>query len=132
MIDMGKINELKNKAQETAKGAIKKSNELVEMAKYNLAITELQSKVNGCYKKLGELMYDAHSKDAEVGELVQKYCEEIDGYFAEIGSYKEKLASLKNLKSCPACSTDNVGDASFCSACGNPLTGSAEVVEIID
>lgn len=132
MLDMEKINELKSKAQETAKGALRKSNELVELAKYNLAITELQSKVNSSYKKLGELMYEAHSKDAEVGELVLKYCEEIDGYFMEISAYKEKIALFKNLKSCPSCGADNASDASFCSACGNPLTESAETAEIVE
>ena len=112
------INDIKNKVAETAKNAIKKSNELVEVAKINIAIGEAQSNIDNLLKDIGKVIYDAYKEGEYFVEEISSKCMEIDEIADSIDDLRNKLSQLKNIKICSQCEKENERDAYFCSRCG--------------
>ena len=113
--------DIKNKVAETAKSAIKKSNEIVEITKLNFTIGDLQGQIDKMLKDIGKMIYDAYTEGDVFSEEITAKCEEIDKKSEEIAELKKKLQELKNIKICPNCNKENEADASFCSKCGNQI-----------
>mgnify|MGYP000866026934 CR=1 FL=1 len=112
------FNELKSKVTETAKSALKKSNEIVEITKLNFSIGEMQSQMDRLLKDIGKIIYDAYKEGDVFSEQITMKCVEIDEKAEEIAELKSKLQQLKNIKICPNCQKENDVDASYCSRCG--------------
>ncbi|MBZ4644849.1 MAG: hypothetical protein PWR27_279 [Petroclostridium sp.] len=119
------LNEIRNKMTETAKSAIKKSNEIVEVTKLSISIGDAQSRIDKLLKDIGKIMYDAYKSGEIFSEEISTICLEIDEIADEINSMRQKIAQLKNVKVCPVCEKENESDASFCSRCGHKISEEA-------
>ncbi|WHH59108.1 zinc ribbon domain-containing protein [Petroclostridium sp. X23] len=113
-----KFYQIKSKVTETAKSAIKKSNEIVEVTKLNISIGDAQTRIDVLMKEVGQIIYDAY-KDGDVfsDELTNR-CEEIEQTIEKVSQIKEKIAEIKKMKLCPRCEKENEIDAAYCSKCG--------------
>ncbi|NLY44046.1 MAG: hypothetical protein GX066_08795 [Clostridiaceae bacterium] len=123
---MTMIDDIKNKVAETAKNAIKKSNEIVEIAKINLAIGDSQSRINSLLRDVGKIIYDAYKAGDYFAEEISSKCLEIDEIVDNVNNLRKKLCQLKNIKICPQCEKENERDACFCSRCGYRIEDEAE------
>lgn len=112
------FDELRNVVTETAKTAVKKSNEIVEITKLNISISDEQSKMKSILGDIGQLVYDMYKSGMQLSENIEIKCSEIDDATERIKIMKEKLSQLKKQKICPNCKKDNEIESIYCSRCG--------------
>ncbi len=117
-IIMAMFDEITSKLTKTAKKAVRKSNELVEITKMNMAISEAQSALNKLYKELGKTVHKACETQDNVSNEISEKCSEIDDELEHIKKMKDKLAELKKVQYCMSCGHENQREAIFCSKCG--------------
>ncbi|HYE82383.1 MAG TPA: hypothetical protein VEG39_09475 [Clostridia bacterium] len=93
---MSFLKNLQEKAVNTAKVVGNKSQEMVEIGKLKLHITQLESEIKKLKLDMGELVYDAFSKDSEFpAEAVKTLSEEISAKYAEIEETKVKIQEVQ-------------------------------------
>jgi hypothetical protein len=87
---------LSEKAVNTAKVVGNKSQEMVEVGKLKLHITQLEGDIKKMKFDLGELVYNAFSTDTEFpAEAVTQLGGEITAKFAEIEETKVKIQEVQ-------------------------------------
>lgn len=93
---MSFLKNLQEKAVNTAKVVGNKSQEMVEVGKLKLHITQLESDIKKLKLDMGELVYAAFSKDTEFpAEDVTKLGGEISAKYAEIEDTKAKIQEVQ-------------------------------------
>ncbi|MHB1393045.1 MAG: hypothetical protein ACYCYE_08215 [Clostridia bacterium] len=93
---MSFLKNLQEKAVSTARVVGNKSQEMMEIGKLKLHITQLESEIKKLKLDLGELVYEAFSKDTEFPvEQVTKLGGEISAKFAEIEEDKVKIQEVQ-------------------------------------
>ena len=114
------FNNLGSKIGKTAKTVAKKSEELVEITKLNLAIGNEEDKIKKLLLEIGSEFYSRYHE----GENFDDY---LNGKFAQVQeietralALKEKSKRLKGFKTCDSCHSDIKEDIKFCPYCGNP------------
>lgn len=108
-------------AGNTARQAGKHAGEMLDIAKLNLRIFDLNSEIAPVLREIGQIVYDTHI-GVEVDEA------ELEGKLTAIDQKKEKIAqlqeeinALKKSKLCPRCGAGcSKGDV-FCKKCGMEL-----------
>jgi len=94
---MSFLKNLQEKAVNTAKIVGNKSQEMVEIGKLKLHITQLESDIKKLKLDMGELVYSAFSKDTEFpAEDVTKLGGEISAKYAEIEDTKAKIQEVQD------------------------------------
>lgn len=94
---MNFLKNLQEKAVNTAKVVGNKSQEMMEIGKMKLHITQLESDIKKLKLDMGELVYDAFSKDTEFPvEQITKLGGEISAKFAEIEETKAKIQEVQS------------------------------------
>ena len=107
---------------DTAKKAIKVSNELVEVAGINLNIRLEQNKRGGYYREIGRIMYDAYKKDpSSAGGDIINLCKSVEEAEATIAELKKKAAALRKHRVCDSCGSKVSGSMNYCPACGSKV-----------
>lgn len=109
---------LKERITKTTKVAIRKSNDLVEVTKLKMAVSDLETEINGMMRHIGEVLYEAYKTGNESYGALEEECELIDAKYAQIADLTERMANIKNAKTCPNCKKEMEKTAQFCSACG--------------
>ena len=115
------LNELRQKVTETAQSAWKKSNEIVEVTKINIAISDAQTHMDKMFKDIGKIVYDAYKEGDAISGVIGEKCQQIDEKAVEIYEMKLKISQIKNVKVCPECEKENEAEATFCSKCGRKI-----------
>jgi len=93
---MSFLKNLSEKAVSTAKVVGNKSQEMVEIGKLKLHITQLEGDIKKFKYDMGELVYNAFAADTEFpAEEVTKLGEEIRAKFAEIEETKVKIQEVQ-------------------------------------
>jgi len=94
---MSFLKNLQEKAVSTAKVVGSKSQEMMEIGKLKLHITQLEGEIKKLKLDMGELVYNAFSKDTEFpAEDVTKLGREISAKYAEIEDTKAKVQEVQN------------------------------------
>ncbi|MDP4089470.1 MAG: zinc ribbon domain-containing protein [Bacillota bacterium] len=101
--------------------AAKKSSELFEVTKINMAIDSEKEKVIEIEEKIGHLVYTAYKEKENVDSSVLKLCRKIDEITENIASMTKKLAKIKNSKFCSKCDLELPNDTKYCPNCGKNL-----------
>lgn len=109
------------KAKDIADAAAKKTGELVEISKYKLEATKINSEIKKLYEQLGSSVYSMVKGGYDNQELVNGLAEDIDELFMRLDAVNEKIADLKNAVVCPVCGKNNVKDSMYCTKCGTKL-----------
>ena len=128
-----KIRELfakvKTSAADVSRKTGKAASGLMNQAKLNLRIAELNSGIDANYKELGKLLYAVHNGVEIPADAIDAALEEIDGKLDEINSLRDSLQAAKADVTCPVCGKYVGKKASFCSACGARIERAAAEAE---
>ena len=109
-------------AADGARAAGKKAGQMVDVAKLNVQLFDLNGEYNDLLRQLGQVMYDTHRGEAPENDVVTKLLAQADEKAARIAELKNRIADLKQAASCPACGESCGRGDKFCRACGKPLS----------
>lgn len=120
---MGLFENAVNTARSAAKTVGKKAEEVLDLSRNKLSISELENKLEASYASLGMLYYNYLENGTTDPEKEQALVREIDGINAAVRELKENINEMRNRVACPACAAANDPQAVFCSQCGARLQG---------
>ncbi len=116
-----------------AKTAVKKSEDMVEIARLNKAITNEEDRIKLTYVEIGKEIYSRYERNDNIHEELVELCGRIDEYHKNILGIREKIAQLKNVKICSSCGAELELNSEFCVKCGGKQeifqTGNNEPIE---
>lgn len=118
---MAFLDNLTKKVGDAAKTAAKKSGELVETTKVNMAISSEEDKIKVIYAEMGKYIYSKYKGGENIDPNLIQNCQLIDGVEENIVALKEKLMQIKNAKVCPNCGQQVELSTVFCPKCGSNL-----------
>ena len=108
-------------ANQTARAAGKKAGQMVDVAKLNVQLFDLNGEFNDVLRQLGQVMYDTHRGQAEDGEQITALLDRADELSEKTAELKERIAALRPAKVCPACGPPCGRGDQFCRRCGGSL-----------
>ena len=106
---------------DTARVAGKKAGQMVDVAKLNVQLFDLNGEFNDILRQMGQVMYDAHRGQREEGDKVSELLERADGLSGRISELKERIAALRQARTCPSCGAVCGKEDQFCRRCGAGL-----------
>lgn len=122
---MSKLDELILKAKDLAGVAGSKTQEVVELTKLHLQVTQLKSDIDANYQKLGEIVFELNKAGTQNDELIHMCVSEIQSQLDELAALNHKIDEMKNVVKCPQCMAANPVGALYCSRCGFSLKAQA-------
>lgn len=105
----------------TARVAGKRAGQMVDVAKLNVQLFDLNGEFNDILRQMGQVMYDAHRGQREEGDKVSELLERADGLSGRISELKERIAALRQARTCPSCGAVCGKEDQFCRRCGAGL-----------
>ncbi len=120
---MGLFENAVNTAKSAARTVGKKAEEVLDLSRNKLSVSELENNLENSYAALGMLYYNYLENGVTDREREQALVQEIDGINASIRELKESINEMRNRVTCPACAAANDAGAVFCSQCGARLHG---------
>lgn len=105
----------------TARYAGKCAGQLVDVAKLNMKIFDLQGECKELLRAVGQLVYDTHRGEGPDTSGLDSLLAQIDGKYAAIEELKGRISVLKNTRQCPNCGAACGQADKFCKDCGAPL-----------
>jgi len=107
-----KVKELLSKARASAvtygKAAGKFAGSVVEQAKLNLQIFDLNTEIEVAYKEIGKLVYAVHTGEEVCNEAVQAQIEKIDSKTEQIAELRARLTEVKEDGECTSVAAEPV------------------------
>ena len=113
------LGKIKASAVEAGRTASRVANELIEQAKLNYRIMELNSSIEAAYKNIGRMLYEIHAGEDVSNECIDEELAMIDGLNAEISDLREALKKAKSGKVCSECGNSIGKSDIYCPACGS-------------
>jgi len=107
-------------AADTARVAGKRAGQMVDVAKLNVQLFDLNGEFNEILRQLGQVMYDTHTgadNGADVADLLSR----ADETAARAAEVKGRIADLRHAQDCPVCGASCGKDDKFCRVCGAEL-----------
>ena len=108
-------------AADTARVAGKKAGQMVDAAKLNVQIFDLNSELNDVLRQLGQVMLDTHRGEEADSDNVPVLLAKADELTGRISQLRERVAALRQSRACAACGTLCGREDTFCRACGAKL-----------
>ncbi len=108
-------------AADTARVAGKKAGQMVDVAKLNVQLFDLNGDYNEVLRQLGQVMYDTHKGQAPEGDPVTQLLAKADELVEKIAEVKARIADLRQAQICPACGAPCGKGDKFCHTCGQAL-----------
>lgn len=108
-------------AADSARAAGKKAGQMVDVAKLNVQLFDLNGEYNDILRQLGQVMVDTHQGQAPEGALVTSLLNQADEKDGKIAELKGRIADLKQAQTCPACGEPCGKNDKFCRSCGGKL-----------
>lgn len=108
-------------AADSARAAGKRAGQMVDVAKLNVRLFDLNGEYNDILRQLGQVMVDTRRGQAPEAALVTSLLNQADEKTAKIAELKGRIADLKQAQTCPACGEPCGRNDKFCRACGKPL-----------
>lgn len=107
-------------AADTARSAGRRCGQMVDVAKLNVQLFDLNGEFNDTLRQLGQVMYDAHL-GREESQDVSPLLERADELSRKIGELRERVAALRQSKACPHCGALCGKEDRYCKQCGQEL-----------
>ncbi len=102
----------------TARSAVKKSGELLELTKLKMAAADTKSEVQTKFAELGKIVYEAKKNGGEHLDDMESVTQQIDELYEQLSEQEAKIVELKKQKLCTACGNACDTGAAYCSNCG--------------
>lgn len=118
---MSKLDDMILKAKDLAGAAGSKTQEVMELTKLHLQVTQLKSDIDANYQKLGEIVFELNKAGSENEELIRMCVSEIQSQQDELAALNQKLDEMKNVVKCQQCMAANPKGAVYCARCGSLL-----------
>ena len=120
------LNKVRLSALDAGKAAGKFAGDVVEQAKLNIQIFDMNTDIEVSYKEIGKLVYAIHKGSEICPEAIESLIEVIDEKNNQIAQLREKLNSYKNAsKICPVCGRTVADADAYCAGCGYKFTDDA-------
>lgn len=108
-------------AADSARAAGKRAGQMMDTAKLNVQLFDLNGEFNEVLRQLGQVMYQTHlgqaAESAQVGAQLAR-ADELAGRISEL---KARIADLKQAQNCPICGAPCGRGDKFCRVCGAQL-----------
>lgn len=117
----GTANFAADTAAGTARVAGKKAGQMVDVAKLNVQLFDLNGDFNELLRQLGQVMYNTHLGQEPEGDPVTELLAQADDTAARIAELKTRIADLRQSQTCPGCGASCGRDDKFCRRCGASL-----------
>ena len=108
-------------AADTARIAGRKAGQLVDVAKLNVQLFDLNGEFNDILRQLGQVMYDTHLGKETEGEALTALLARADDLAARSEELKDRIAALRQTQVCPLCGASCGKEDKFCRRCGAAL-----------
>ena len=108
-------------AADGARAAGKRAGQMVDVAKLNVQLFDLNGEYNDVLRQLGQVMYDTHKGEAADNDMVGQLLAQADEKAEKIAALKDRISDLKQAQSCPACGAPCGKGDKFCRSCGAEL-----------
>ena len=95
--------------------------EMVDAARLNFKLLDLNSTAGEQLRASGRLVYDAHVGAQTDSTAMERLLAELDETYAAIDTLKHRISILKHSKECPACGSVCDREDLFCKNCGSAL-----------
>lgn len=117
----GTANYAADAAADSARAAGKKAGQMVDVAKLNVRLFDLNGEYNDLLRQLGQVMFDTHRGLTADPEQVTGLLVQADGKAERIAELKSRISDLKQAQTCPGCGEPCGKSDKFCRFCGSPL-----------
>ena len=117
----GTANYAADAAADGARAAGKKAGQMVDVAKLNVQLFDLNGEYNDILRQLGQVMVDTHQGQLPEGGAVTALLNQADEKAGRIAELKGRIADLKQSQTCPACGEPCGKNDKFCRSCGGKL-----------
>ena len=108
-------------AADSARAAGKRAGQMVDVAKLNVQLFDLNGEYNDVLRQLGQVMFDTHRGQAPEGAQVTALLNQADQIALRITELKGRVADLKQAQTCPSCGEPCGKSDRFCRSCGGKL-----------
>ena len=108
-------------AADTARVAGRKAGQLVDVAKLNVQLFDLNGEFNDVLRQLGQVMFDTHLGKETEGETLTALLTRADELSARSAELKDRIAALRQTQACPMCGASCGKEDKFCRRCGSLL-----------
>ena len=108
-------------AVDTARVAGRKAGQMVDVAKLNVQLFDLNGEFNDVLRQLGQVMYNTHLGQESDGDPVTPLLARADELAAKMADVKDRIADLRHSQTCPGCGAPCGKDDKFCRRCGGSL-----------
>ena len=127
---MAFFEDLKRNASGVANKAAKKTTDLTSLAKLNVSVKTLETKLDGVYGEIGRLFYNAERNGEDYTSDIAALIMKADKFQAEIDNIKKQINALRKIVVCEGCGNEISDEAAYCSFCGTKqVKPEPEVVE---
>ena len=117
----GTANYAADAAADGARAAGKKAGQMVDVAKLNVQLFDLNGEYNDILRQLGQVMYDTHKGEVPENDQVSELLARADEKALKIAELKGRIADLKQSQACPVCGEPCGKNDKFCRSCGERL-----------
>ena len=108
-------------AADGARAAGKKAGQMVDVAKLNVQLFDLNGEYNDILRQLGQVMVDTHRGQVAESAAVTALLAQADETGGKIAELKNRISDLKQSQLCPGCGEPCGKNDKFCRACGSRL-----------
>ena len=129
---MSVLNDLTKVVTDTAKTVGKKSSDIMEVTKLNLAISSEEEKIEKQLFEIGRKVYLDFSETGIAGEDVIELCKDVQFMENSIADMKTRILGLRKIKECPQCKEMLELDMAFCFKCGTAQPIETIIVEVTE
>ena len=118
---LDKIRGTASVAADAAADTARVAGKMVDVAKLNVQLFDLNGDFNDILRQLGQVMYDTHRGQAPEGDPVTELLVQADETAAKVEEVKSRITDLRQARSCPACGAPCGKGDKFCRSCGASL-----------
>jgi len=108
-------------AADGARAAGRRAGQMVDAAKLNVQLFDLNGEYNDILRQLGQVMYDTHRGEAPENDTVTQLLAQADEMAGKIADLRGRIADLKQSRTCPSCGAPCGKADRFCRSCGGAL-----------
>lgn len=121
---------IKRNATGVANKAAKKTTDLTSLAKLNVSVKTLETKLDGVYGEIGRLFYNAERNGEDYTSDIAALIMKADKFQSEIDTLRKQINALRKIVVCEGCGNEISDEAAYCSFCGTKqVKPEPEVVE---